>query len=210
MTASYPPLPRSHRGPERLAPGPEEVHAAVRPYEVMVIFDIALEEGDIRQRVDRVHELVRSGGGTPGSVSHWGRRTFAYEIKHRSEGYYLVLEATAEPATMSEVDRFLALEDAVLRHKVIRQPDHVAGRAAAKRPRRPASSARSAAPKPGGSGGSAGAAATPATITAPPEAVAEANGGIGGAEQAPIAAVAAENAGPDAAEPSGDTGSTAG
>jgi hypothetical protein len=40
--------------------------------------------------------------------------------------------------------------------------------------------------------------------------VAAANGGIGGAEQAPIAAVAAENAGPDAAEPSGDTGSTAG
>ncbi len=100
----------------------------MRPYEVMVIFDVGLEEGDIRQRVDRVHELLRSKGGNPGSVHHWGRRTFAYEIKHRSEGYYVVLEATAEPVAMADVDRYLALEDAVLRHKVIRQPDHVAGR----------------------------------------------------------------------------------
>jgi small subunit ribosomal protein S6 len=181
MSKSYLPLPRSHRGPERSAPGPEEVRAAMRPYEVMVIFDVGLEDGDIRQRVERVHELVRAKGGTPGSVNHWGRRTFAYEIKHRSEGYYVVVEATAEPAAMADVDRYLALEDAVLRHKVIRQPDHVAGRAASagrKRPPRTASPA--AAPA-----ASAGA--------APPAAAA-----------APIAAPAAETAGSDDAGASGD------
>jgi small subunit ribosomal protein S6 len=177
----------------------------MRPYEVMVIFDIGLEEGDIRQRVDRVHELVRSKGGIPGSVSTWGRRTFAYEIKHRTEGYYVVLEATAEPATMSEVDRYLALEDAVLRHKVIRQPDHVAGRAAAKPRRRPA-------PRPEASR-AGGAATTVVASTAPPAAAATPVGATaagagsqieGGTDQAPIAAVAAENAGADTAKPSGD------
>jgi small subunit ribosomal protein S6 len=100
----------------------------VRPYEVMVIFEVDLEEGDIRQRVDRVLDLVKSRGGTPGSVSHWGRRTFAYELKHRTEGYYVVIEATAEPDVIAEVSRMLTLEDAVLRHKVIRQPEKVAGR----------------------------------------------------------------------------------
>jgi small subunit ribosomal protein S6 len=100
----------------------------VRPYEVMVIFDVDLEEGDIRQRVDRVLDLVKNRGGTPGSVSYWGRRTFAYELKHRTEGYYVLIEATAEPDAIAEVSRMLTLEDAVLRHKVIRQPDVVAGR----------------------------------------------------------------------------------
>jgi small subunit ribosomal protein S6 len=109
----------------------------MRPYEVMVIFDIGLEESDIRQRVDRVVELVKSRGGNPGRVDHWGRRTFAYDIKHRSEGYYVVIEATAEPAVLAEVDRMLALEDAVLRHKVMRQPEKVAGR----QPRRAAPAA---------------------------------------------------------------------
>ena len=139
------PLPRSLRGPERQAPGPEEVCAAVRPYEVMVIFDVDLEESDIREQVDRVLELIRSRGDTPGRVNHWGRRTFAYELKHRSEGYYVVLEATAEPATMAEVDRLLALEDSVLRHKVLRQAEKAVGRTRAKPPR---SSAPAGTPEP--------------------------------------------------------------
>lgn len=104
----------------------------MRPYEVMVIFDATLEEGDIRQRVDRVVDVVKAKGGTPGSISHWGRRTFAYEMKHRNEGYYVLIEATAEPAVLAEVDRMLALEDTVLRHKVIRQPEAAAGRTARK------------------------------------------------------------------------------
>ena len=100
----------------------------MRPYEVMVIFDIELEEDDIKQRVERILETVSSRGGTPGQVAYWGRRTFAYEMKHRTEGYYAVVEATAEPEVMAEVHRTLALEDAVLRHKVIRQPEGAVGR----------------------------------------------------------------------------------
>ena len=101
----------------------------MRPYEVMIIFDVGLEESDVRLRLDRIAELVKAGGGTPGAVTHWGRRTFAYEMRHKTEGYYVLVEAVAEPATLAEVDRMLALEDAVLRHKVIRQPERAAGRA---------------------------------------------------------------------------------
>lgn len=104
----------------------------MRPYEVMIIFDVEQEEDDIRKTVDRVQETVKTRGGTPGSASYWGRRTFAYELKHKTEGYYVVAEMTAEPETMAEIHRTLTLEDAVLRHKVIRQPEGVAGR----RPRR--------------------------------------------------------------------------
>lgn len=100
----------------------------MRPYEVMVIFDVDLEEDDVRQLVDRVVETVRSRGGTPGSVDHWGRRSFAYEMKHRSEGYYVLIEAAAEPEVMAEIHRMLTLEDSVLRHKVIRQPEQPAAR----------------------------------------------------------------------------------
>jgi small subunit ribosomal protein S6 len=100
----------------------------MRPYEVMIIFDVDLEEADIRERVDRLTDLVKSHSGTAGRVDFWGRRTFAYEMKHRTEGFYVLVELTAEPPTVAEVDRLLTLEDAVLRHKVIRLPEHVAGR----------------------------------------------------------------------------------
>lgn len=167
----------------------------MRPYEVMVIFDVDLEEADIRQRVERVLDLVKTRGGKPGSVNHWGRRTFAYEIKHRTEGYYVVLEATAEPATMAEVERVLALEDAVLRHKVMRQPDQVAGRT------RPSPQRRSGSSSPP-SGQSRGATAPASSPDATPVA---ASGAEDAAAAPPVAADAADHAGADAGEPSSDT-----
>jgi len=102
----------------------------MRPYEVMVILDAGLEEDAIRAAVDRATSLIESRGGKPGRVDHWGRRRFAYELKHRWEGYYVLLEATAEPAVMAELDRSLRLADEVVRHKIIRLPDAVAGRKA--------------------------------------------------------------------------------
>ncbi|MDQ1436414.1 MAG: small subunit ribosomal protein [Acidimicrobiaceae bacterium] len=94
----------------------------------MVIFDAGLEEDAIRAIVDRAVELIRSRGGEPGRVDRWGRRRFAYELKHRWEGYYVLLDANAEPGVMAELDRMLFLADEVLRHKVIRLPDVVAAR----------------------------------------------------------------------------------
>ncbi len=100
----------------------------MRPYEVMIIIDPGLDDDVIRAEVDRAVELIRSRGGTPGRVDRWGRRRLAYEIAHKREGYYVLLEAVAEPAVMAELDRTLHLADAVIRHKVIRQPDRPAGK----------------------------------------------------------------------------------
>ncbi|MDA8286703.1 MAG: 30S ribosomal protein S6 [Actinomycetota bacterium] len=100
----------------------------MRPYEVMVIFDVGLEEDVIRATIDRATQLVTAGGGTIGRVDRWGRRRFAYEVHHRSEGYYVVIEATAQPPVMADLHRMLGLADEVVRHKVIRLPDKIAGR----------------------------------------------------------------------------------
>ena len=100
----------------------------MRPYEVMVILDARLEDEVIRAAVDRSTQVIRAGGGTPGKVDRWGKRRFAYELRHQSEGYYVVIEATAEPAAMADLDRMLHLADEVVRHKIIRLPDKVAGR----------------------------------------------------------------------------------
>jgi small subunit ribosomal protein S6 len=101
----------------------------MRPYEVMVILDAALEEDAIRAQLDRAAEIIKSNGGTQNRVDRWGKRRFAYEVNHRWEGYYVLIEATAEPKAMAELDRALHLADEVVRHKVIRLPDDVAGRA---------------------------------------------------------------------------------
>jgi small subunit ribosomal protein S6 len=102
----------------------------MRPYEVMVIFDVGAEPPAIQAVVDRLLESIRGNDGVPGHVDRWGRRPFAYEVKHRREGYYVVVELSGGPKTVAEIDRLLTLADEVLRFKVIRLPDKVAARLA--------------------------------------------------------------------------------
>src|SRR5437764_14883281 len=94
----------------------------------MNIFYDEMEDDEVRSAVDRSTALIQARGGTPGKVEWWGKRHFAYEMKHRWEWFYVLLDAEAEPAAMAELDRSLFLADEVLRHKLIRLPDHVAER----------------------------------------------------------------------------------
>jgi small subunit ribosomal protein S6 len=103
----------------------------LRPYEIMIIFDADLEEEEIRAAVTRSTDLLTSRGAEMGSVDMWGKRRFAYRLNHRWEGYYVVLQAKAEPAAMDELGRVLSLADEVIRHKVLRIPEAVYGRSGA-------------------------------------------------------------------------------
>src|SRR5437763_16748872 len=119
----------------------------MRPYEVMVILDAGLEEDAIRAVVDRATGIITAAGGTVGRVDRWGKRRLAYEIGHRPEGYYVLVEASAEPAAMSDLDRMLRLADEVIRHKIIHLPDKVARGARPAAPPPPAAAA-AAVPEP--------------------------------------------------------------
>ena len=99
----------------------------MRPYEVMVILSTDLEEETVRSEVERWLQLIESKGAERGHVDFWGKRRFAYEIGHRWEGYYVVLQARAEPAAMDELGRVLSLADDVIRHKVLRVPEAAYG-----------------------------------------------------------------------------------
>jgi small subunit ribosomal protein S6 len=100
----------------------------MRPYEVMVILDPTLEESAVQAVINRSTELVSSRGGDVGRVDKWGKRRLAYEIGHKAEGYYVLFEATSEPAPMADLDRSLHLADDVIRHKIVRIPDNAGGR----------------------------------------------------------------------------------
>ncbi len=97
----------------------------MRPYEVMVILEPALEESQVQAVINRSTELLQSGGGSVNRVDKWGKRRFAYELRKRQEGYYVLLDVRSEPGPMGELDRVLRLADDVLRHKIVRIPDHV-------------------------------------------------------------------------------------
>ena len=96
----------------------------MRAYEVMVILDPSLEERTVEPSLDKYLNVIRKDGGSVESVDIWGRRRMAYEIKKNQEGIYAVVNLTAEPDSVKELDRQLTLNESVLRTKVMRPDAH--------------------------------------------------------------------------------------
>ena len=95
----------------------------MRPYEVVVILEPSLEESEVQAIVNRSTEQLQAGGASVNKVDKWGKRRFAYEIAKKTEGFYVLLDVSSEPAPMAELDRSLRLADDVLRHKIVRLPE---------------------------------------------------------------------------------------
>jgi len=91
----------------------------MRRYELMIILDAVLEERTVQPSLDRFLTVVKSRGGTVQKVDVWGRRRLAYDIDKKSEGIYAVVDLTADPDTVRELDRQLNLNEGVLRTKVM-------------------------------------------------------------------------------------------
>jgi len=100
----------------------------MRAYELMVIFDSGLDDLAIDDQVKSVAGQIATRGATVANTDRWGRRRFAYEIDHKTEGYYVVWEITADGADLEALERSLRLADEVVRHKLVRLPDHEAAR----------------------------------------------------------------------------------
>jgi small subunit ribosomal protein S6 len=92
----------------------------MRHYEVMVILDPSLEERTIAPSLDTFLNVIKKDGGTVEKVDIWGKRRLAYEIDKHAEGIYAVIDLSAEPASVIELDRQLNLNESVLRTKVLR------------------------------------------------------------------------------------------
>ena len=99
---------------------------SMRAYELMIIFDADVEDNGVQDALKKLGTQVEAGGGTVAKTDMWGRRRFAYEINHKTEGFYVVFEIEAEPGALDDVDRLLHLADEVVRHKLLRLPDHEA------------------------------------------------------------------------------------
>lgn len=92
----------------------------MRAYEVMTIHRPDLSEEEIANSVDVLSSFLTDRGATISSKDIWGKRRFAYEIKHIHEGYYSVVTFAADPEAISDLDRMLTLSDEVIRHKIVR------------------------------------------------------------------------------------------
>jgi small subunit ribosomal protein S6 len=92
----------------------------MRDYEIVYIFDSAVDRSVIDQKLQRFDQLATAdAGGEVLAVEHWGKRQLAYPIKKHDNGYYVVVQVRTTPESLPEFERAIKLDEEVLRYLVV-------------------------------------------------------------------------------------------
>ena len=95
----------------------------MRKYEIVVIIDPEVDDRQVQPLIAKHLKVITDAEGTVENTDFWGRRRLAYEIQKKSEGIYVVLNVTATPADVQEMDRLMTIDEQIMRTKVMRMDD---------------------------------------------------------------------------------------
>ncbi|MCS7233021.1 MAG: 30S ribosomal protein S6 [Synergistetes bacterium] len=95
----------------------------MRKYEMMVVFDPALEEEALKEEISKVEDLIRKGEGNVEKVDLWGRRRLAYPVNKKREGIYAVFYFQVGPESLKEIDRVMKIDQKVMRFMIVKRED---------------------------------------------------------------------------------------
>ena len=94
--------------------------AETRTYEVIFIVDPDAAEGDVMKLSEGVQKIITDQGGSITKTEMMGKRQLAYEINHKKDGTYVLLEVEGSGGEIAEVERRMRVNDQILRYMTVR------------------------------------------------------------------------------------------
>jgi small subunit ribosomal protein S6 len=110
----------------------------------MFIVDPDAGDEDVVKLSEGVQKIITGQGGTITKTEMMGKRRLAYEIKHKRDGNYVLLEVEGSGAEIAEVERRMRVNDQILRYMTVRvdemrrRADKLKGKRARKSAKQPA------------------------------------------------------------------------
>lgn len=94
-------------------------------YEVLYIIVNEIEDEAKAELIEKFKSTVENLGGVVESVlskkeEGWGTRKYAYEINHKTEGFYVLMTFSADPTVPRELERIMKITENIVRCMVIR------------------------------------------------------------------------------------------
>src|SRR5499427_9874678 len=92
----------------------------MRIYEELFIAKPDVADEEVDSFVEHLRGHLTSAGATVDKVEKWGKRRLAYKVDKYREGAYVLLQFTAGPETVKELERRLRVSDVVLKFLTVR------------------------------------------------------------------------------------------
>jgi len=94
--------------------------AEKRTYEVVFIIDPTVGDDEVMRLSEAVQKIITGQGGSITKTEVMGKRQLAYEINHKRDGTYVLLEVEGSGAEIAELERRMRVNDQILRYMTIR------------------------------------------------------------------------------------------
>ena len=91
----------------------------MRIYEELFIVKPDATDEEVDQVTEQLTSVVTTSKGTVDKVDKWGKRRLAYRVQKYKEGFYVLVQFSAEPDTVKEVERRLRVNDAVIKYLTV-------------------------------------------------------------------------------------------
>jgi small subunit ribosomal protein S6 len=88
-------------------------------YETTFIINAGLDDAQIDAIIDKVQEGIIKNNGEILELAKWGRKRFAYPIKKKNNGFYVVCEFKSAGDLVARLERFFLLEENIIRFLII-------------------------------------------------------------------------------------------
>ena len=92
----------------------------MRIYEELFIVRPDAPEEEIDHLIEQLTTQISGEGGNVDKSEKWGVRKLAYRVQKRNEGFYVLLQFTAKPETVRELERRLRVADGALKFLTVR------------------------------------------------------------------------------------------
>ncbi len=92
----------------------------MRIYEELFIVRPDATEEEVDPLIEQLKNVITQTGGTLDKTEKWGVRKLAYRVLKYNEAQYILLQFTAKPETVKEVQRRLRVADLVMKHITVR------------------------------------------------------------------------------------------
>jgi small subunit ribosomal protein S6 len=91
-----------------------------RQYEVVFIVDPTADDDEVTRLTDGFKQIATDQGGTVTKAESMGRRRLAYEILHKTEGNFVLLEIEGSGREIAELERRMRVNDRIIRYITVR------------------------------------------------------------------------------------------
>jgi small subunit ribosomal protein S6 len=94
--------------------------AEKRTYEIVFIVDPDADDAEVMRLTEAAQKILTDQGASVTKTEMMGRRQLAYEINHKRDGVYVLLEVEGSGAEIAELERRMRVNDRILRYMTIR------------------------------------------------------------------------------------------